>query len=173
MKINTAVKCINAWDSNNLSRGKVYTVVDVNQHGNIQVSNGEETLPHYYKPSRFEVVANPVRVPIDLTQKYQTRDGRPVTLFRFSNDKDFPLVGEVLEDGKWQNSTWTRYGETWTDRESSDDLVLVRKPYTLELPFNVFVKIYSDKSMLIKRGNSHELSLHKEHIEALYKEIQK
>jgi hypothetical protein len=131
MKIGQTIKCINAQDSNSLFLNGKYTVTDINQHGNIQVTHAmsREPLQHYYKPNRFEVVAeSAVSNKIDITKEYQTRDGRKVKILAISDDVAYPVVGQILDAGKqWFNENWTLDGKIYNaNDESFGDLVEVK-----------------------------------------------
>jgi hypothetical protein len=156
MKIGQTIKCINAQDSNSLFLNGKYTVTDINQHGNIQVTHAiqlthgmsREPLPHYYKPNRFEVVAeSAVSNKIDITKEYQTRDGRKVKLFAISDDATYPVVGQILDAGKqWFNENWTLDGKIYdTEGESFGDLVKVKN--------EEYFSILSDRIILWPDGS--------------------
>jgi hypothetical protein len=132
MKIGETIKCIDTRESNSLVLNGKYTVTDINQHGNIQVTHVTscEPLQHYYKPNRFEVVAESTASnKIDITKEYKTRDGRKVKLFAISDDVNHPVVGQILDaDKQWFNENWTLEGKLYNDEgESFGDLVEVKK----------------------------------------------
>jgi len=115
MKIGQKIKCINSQDSESLCHGYTYMVTHVNQYGNIQVKldGSKDPLQHYYKPNRFELVADSVAPStIDITKSYKTRKGLEVELFAISDDPTYPVVGQYLmDDGSWVNEQWTLEGK--------------------------------------------------------------
>lgn len=137
MNKNDKVKCINHRDSNSLLLDKTYTVEDVNQYGNIQVRetfDEKRVLAHYYKPERFEMVLAR-KSKIDLSKKYKTREGKEVKLLAFSDDRSYPLLGQIKLDGVWTNETWTFDGQFSQDSGPSKyDLVEVIEK--IELKFS-------------------------------------
>lgn len=153
MKIGQTIKCINNKDSNSLVLNGKYTVTDINQHGNIQVTHvtSFEPLQHYYKPNRFEVVAeSAVSNKIDITKEYQTRDGRKVKLFAISDDVNHPVVGQILDAGKqWFNENWTLEGKLYNDEgESFGDLVEVKNEQSFYVG-SIAVIFYRDASVYL------------------------
>lgn len=73
---------------------------------------------------------------ISMDKKYQTRDGRPVTLVTTSGPHPWEVVGYVgdlaLPDA------WSASGKFYESSESIDDLVEVVEPVTQELWVNFY-----------------------------------
>lgn len=120
MKIGDLVYCRNTRDSKNLKVFEEYLVTDINTYGNIQVKekNTGKTLEHYYKPERFRLVNQELKSPktaISLEKQYETREGNEVKILAISDDEDYPVIGQIKDNGKWVNQTWTREGKCFCD----------------------------------------------------------
>jgi hypothetical protein len=161
-KIGDRVVCMDDRNSENLFAGYEYKIVAINQHGNIQVTkglDGDEPLPHFYKPLRFDVVAtsqntkkNAVKKEtktFDPSKNYKTRDGKEFKFIGMSRDRQYPVVGEWLdkEDGEWYQTTWTLDGKYYERGESDDDLVEVVDEIEIKIG-DINVRVFDDKSIL-------------------------
>jgi hypothetical protein len=163
-KIGDKLVCIDDRDSSNLELGAEYTITDINEYDNIQVA-GEDfvTLPHFYKPSRFDTVVeykceytakDTVKTKsstFDPSKQYKTRDGREFRFIGFSKDERYRIVGEVPN---WQVSKWTESGRNWAE-ESGYDLIEV--PDKIEIKIGgIDVVVYDDRSILFDHCSASE-----------------
>ena len=65
---------------------------------------------------------------INMTDKYQTRDGCEVRIYAVDGACAFPVHGAVKRSDEWRSATWTSDGRfsTWASGPpQADDLVLV------------------------------------------------
>jgi hypothetical protein len=181
-KIGDRVVCMDDRNSENLFYGYEYKIVAINQHGNIQVTkgrDGDKPLPHFYKPFRFGVIAteqntkkNTVKKEtktFDPTKKYKTKGGNEFKFIGMSRDKVFPVVGEFLEDGEWDQCKWTLKGKFFENEPCDRDLVEVIDEIEIKVGDTTF-KIFDDKSILIN-GDIATISLSNEEIDALIKAL--
>lgn len=154
MKLNDKIKCINGRDSRFLREGELYEVVDFNQHGNIRVETlGGELSTHWYRAERFEVIPAPEteqKTAINLNKEYQTKSGHKVKLLSFSDDEDYPVLGQVYctLGGSWKNETWRRDGSACIYYGSNSDLIEIKQP--IQLNFECFdATVYPDQSVYV------------------------
>jgi hypothetical protein len=99
--------------------------------------------------------------PINMTDEYQTRDGRKVRIVDCNSPiKGSPVVGYVQTNGEWLIASWRRGGNA--DRWHNDDLDLqpVPKKHTLTYWLAHYrrgpVGLYLDKKELeILAGEGH------------------
>jgi hypothetical protein len=161
-KIGDTVVCINDRDSSNLELGAEYTIIDINEYGNIQVALEDfVALPHFYKPSRFDTVVeykyeytakDTVKTKsstFDPSKQYKTRDGREFRFIGFSQNKDFSVVGEVLNGETWEIEAWRESGKYLEDGSSESRWDLIEVPDKIEIKIGgIDVVVYDDRSIL-------------------------
>lgn len=155
MKLNDKIKCIDDKGSRFLCEGDLYELVDINQHGNIRVRDllDDDLSTHWYKPSRFVLIPEDQtkkEFNINLNKEYQTKSGNKVKLLSFSDDEDYPVLGQVYctLSGSWKNATWRRDGSTCIYYGSTSDLIEIKQP--IQLNFECFdVTVYPDQSVCV------------------------
>lgn len=119
--IGTNLKCLHNEESRFLVKNEIYSVHQVNHHGNIRVKNSRgEISDNFYMPNRFA----PVKVSnkIDLSKRYRTRQGQDVRLFTVDRSHStYPVLGEIgyPHDSDWQVASWTAEGKAYCERPSS------------------------------------------------------
>jgi hypothetical protein len=167
-KIGDKLVCLDDRDSSNLELGAEYKITDINEYGNIQVA-GEDfvTLPHFYKPSRFDTVVeykyeNTTKDTVktksstfDPSKQYKTRDGREFRFIGFSKDERYGIVGEVWSDNRyWEVLTWTESGR-YRAEESCCDLIEVADKIEIKIG-GIDVVVYDDRSILFDHCSASE-----------------
>lgn len=182
MKIGDKVKCVYALNSESLEYERDYEVVSINQYDNIQVrqlTRAKATLAHFYKPERFELMNAENKI-IDLGKTYKTREGCPVNLFCLSSSREYPVIGEYLnEHGDWENASWSLEGIFYSNAvfsmqvghlKSSLDLIEVAEEFELEGQSFKAV-IYTDGSVYMEcKGSSpNSLAIEKSEMAELVK----
>lgn len=166
LKIGDVLECINVNKSNNLVLGFGYKIRDINQYGNIQVRqfeyglDDEYVLPHYYKPDRFKLVqsakTDKKRSQFDPKKKYRTKDGSEFHFIGMTREKTFPVVGEYLYEGDWQQSNWTLEGKYYDEYDSDNDLVEI--PESIKLNFGgIDIEVFDDLSMTLEDARGQEV----------------
>lgn len=164
MKIGDELKCVDDNESSSLFQGGKYYVREINQYGNIRVSDsGGFILPHFYKPDRFKLSIFEVKVAkqnkptpkptleptaekIDLSKKYKQKDGTTVHLIGRGQYSTYPIIGECIYDnGEASLEQWTEFGKYNSQDESQYDLVEITDEIKLELG--------DDVSVVIKKGS--------------------
>ena len=164
MKIGDTVRCIDSKESKSLDLWNTYKIVEINNFGNIGVQEMfglNNTLQHFYKPARFELVSAKKKVAekppvpkIDFSEKYKTRNGDEVKLLTTSTDPDFPIIGVILEKGKEpRNMQWTSEGLYLKNITSDEDLVEIQQDITVNCS-NFTFSVYNDGSAYIKNFNT-------------------
>jgi hypothetical protein len=161
-KIGDRVVCIDDRDSSNLMKNYEYKIVDVNQHGNIRVTEGTEwePFPHYYKPLRFDVIATDQKTKkntvkketksFDSSKKYQTKEREQWRFIGMGSDEEYPVVGEYFSKvaEAWLIESWTLDGEICVGLDSERDISVI--PEEVEVVFGgINITVYDDNSVLI------------------------
>jgi hypothetical protein len=138
MKVNDLIRCDDVRGSESLEGGAIYRIVEIDQYGNLGIAKQHPNnskaflapLQHFYKPSRFKLVKSKnlkqEENKIDLSKTYQTRNGRQVALFVVSADPDYPVVGQIFENGQWRNEQWTLKGRFLSSGCGNNDLIDVK-----------------------------------------------
>lgn len=158
MKIGQTVRCINARDSEYLNTDFHYEIIDVNQYGNIRLSDkadGEKST-HYYKPSRFLLVKEKVVVEtININKEYRTRCGCKVKIYTVDGDDEaYPIVGVINEGVGWTNAQWTENGRYFKNAtENQWDLFEVKQEVEFKTSVKgIKVQIFRDGSALLSQN---------------------
>lgn len=157
MKINDLVRCDDVRGSESLTDGAIYKIVEINQYGNVSVARQfnfdakifSAPLQHFYKPSRFTLTEVVSTQKIDLSQEYKTRSGLKVVLFAFSDDENYPLVGQYY-DKKWWNEQWKSNGTYIEGTTGELDLIEVTEPQDHFKSFNCEAEFYIDGSIKLQ-----------------------
>ena len=153
--------CLDDRDSSNLELGAEYTITDINEYGNIQVTAEDfVALPHFYKPSRFDTVVeykyeNTTKKTVktksstfDPSKQYKTREGREFRFIGFSKHGSRPIVGEVWFDESWEVMSFSESGRYYSESEESYcDLIEVADKIELSIG-GIPVVVYDDLSIL-------------------------
>jgi hypothetical protein len=168
-KIGDTVVCIDDRDSSNLELGAEYTIIDINEYGNIQVALEDfVALPHFYKPSRFDTVVeykyeytakDTVKTKsstFDPSKQYKTRDGREFRFIGFSKHRDYPIVGEVLFDEHWEVESFSESGRYCNESQETEyDLIEVADKIEIKIG-GIDVVVYDDRSILFDHCSASE-----------------
>jgi hypothetical protein len=174
MKIGDTIECINTIGSESLEYKMEYIVTDINQYGNIQVREDFSpyaTLAHYYKPTRFRLLSvNPAvavkkKKEIDFSKTYLTSGGNKVNLLAMSQDPEYPVLGEVFVNGKWESEKWTLDGKFFLDGSCSDSNLVEASQCVECQDFNVH--LFADGSVLIDGNDAPSITLSKQEMEKI------
>lgn len=150
MNIGNKIICKDDYRSENLFLGEAYVVQDVNEYGNIQVSNESgEILPHFYRPHRFELIESvdaEAEFVFDSSKQYQTRSGCKFHFIGFGQDAIYPVVGQFISEcGDIVTKSWSLRGLDFF----SSDLDLIEVPDVIKISVGgVKVAVYDDFSIL-------------------------
>lgn len=69
---------------------------------------------------------------INLTTKYKTRAGHPVTIYSISGQGDFPVHGCIHKPKKDSLDMWTSTGEYYENSSCIQDLIPIQLPSPLQ-----------------------------------------
>lgn len=156
MKTNDVVKCLQSSESNFLEKNREYILVDQNTFGNWRIRQNSAPFQlsnHWYKPERF-ALSVATALTISLSKKYKTRDGCDVKLYTVNSpDEKYPIVGAILEEGRWSNQTWDPNGYMYAGETSYSDLIEVIEEVKINLS-------REDKQAIIYRNGSVKLLEH-------------
>lgn len=172
MKIGEIVQCVRADNSDSLESFCDYKIVAINAYGNIQVRqnfNGHHTLAHFYMPNRFISLNSKSKTEkivdkkeIDFSKTYVSRDGCKVNLLARSQDKIYPVIGEILQDGKWNSEKWKKDGKFFECNEESDLDLIEEKNFVDCVGFKAHVykdgSVFFDGLHIFQRISKKEMS---------------
>ena len=80
---------------------------------------------------------------IDITKKYQTRDGRQVKFYSDDNGGNHPIHGAILDCGIWSVESWTSTG-MWHVPSGTSNADLVPLPEKIRVKNTVWLNVYPD-----------------------------